>query len=125
MEPSVAQQHEQELLRHYWDQLNECLRQQHLTVYTEEQLQTNADVAFLDYTRFLIGSMWGEVSPESCSRMAGDMNQGMHKRWGTVMPGSMPELYEVTKCARALHSSVKLTVCFRPAHLVAGLLSIL
>lgn len=80
VEPSVAQQHEQELLHHYWDQLNEGLRRRNAAVYTEEQLQTDADLAFLDYTRFLIGSMWGNVSPESCSKMAGDMNQGMHKR---------------------------------------------
>ena len=83
MEPSIAQQHEQELLHHYWDQLNAGLRQLNPPVYTEEQLQADADVAFLDYTRFLIGSMWGGVSPESCSKMGGDMNQGMHKRWGT------------------------------------------
>jgi hypothetical protein len=37
-------------------------------------------VAFLDYVRFLIGSMWGACSPKLFAAKAGDMNQGMHKR---------------------------------------------
>ena len=37
-------------------------------------------VAFLDYVRFLIGSMWGACTPESFAAKACDLNQGMHKR---------------------------------------------
>jgi hypothetical protein len=37
-------------------------------------------VAFLDYVRFLIGSMWGACTPETFEAKAADLNQGMHKR---------------------------------------------
>ena len=37
-------------------------------------------VCFLDYVRFLVGSMWGACTPESFAAKAGMLNQGMHKR---------------------------------------------
>ena len=37
-------------------------------------------IAFLDYVRFLIGSMWGACDAGSFAAKAADMNQGMHKR---------------------------------------------
>lgn len=37
-------------------------------------------VAFLDYARYLVGSMWPDCSPASFEAKRGDSNQGMHKR---------------------------------------------
>lgn len=37
-------------------------------------------IAFLDYVRFLIGSMWGACTPATFEARRGDINQGMHKR---------------------------------------------
>ena len=37
-------------------------------------------LAFLDYVRFLIGAMWGSVTPATCDGLQSDINQGMHKR---------------------------------------------
>ena len=37
-------------------------------------------MAYLDYVRFLIGAMWGTVTPSTCHALAEDINQGMHKR---------------------------------------------
>jgi hypothetical protein len=37
-------------------------------------------VAFLDYVRYLVGSMWGSCTPATFTARRGDINQGMHKR---------------------------------------------
>ena len=37
-------------------------------------------LSFLDYVRFLVGAMWGSVTPATCETLQGDLNQGMHKR---------------------------------------------
>ena len=51
-------------------------------MYSFELLCHHYQLAYLDYVRFLIGAMWGTVTPESCVSLAGDINQGMHKRSG-------------------------------------------
>lgn len=37
-------------------------------------------LAFIDYVRFLVGAMWGSVTPATCEGLQGDINQGLHKR---------------------------------------------
>jgi hypothetical protein len=37
-------------------------------------------LVYLDYVRFLIGSMWGSCTPESFQHKARSVNQGVHKR---------------------------------------------
>ena len=59
------------------------LKQQHgldSQVYSFELMSHHYQLAYLDYVRFLIGSMWGNVSPDSCKQLQDDINQGMHKR---------------------------------------------
>ena len=51
-----------------------------LSNYSFDLFCQHYQIAFLDYVRFLIGAMWGAVTPESCATLAQDINQGMHKR---------------------------------------------
>ena len=51
-----------------------------ISAYRYERFCWHYQVAFLDYVRYLIGAMWGSVTPHSCSQLAQDLNQGMHKR---------------------------------------------
>lgn len=43
----------------------------------------------MDYVRFLIGRMWGSVTPGTCRESVNSLNQGTHKRWD----GGMVELF--------------------------------
>jgi len=38
------------------------------------------EIAFLDYVRYLISTMWGNFSPEKSATFNGQINHGMHKR---------------------------------------------
>jgi len=49
--------------------------------YTRKIFIQHYQVAYLDYVRFLIGRMWGAVSPESCKGLATALNHGTHKRF--------------------------------------------
>ena len=52
-----------------------------MIAYNYEQFCWHYQVAYLDYVRYLIGAMWGSVTPNSCNQLAlADLNQGMHKR---------------------------------------------
>lgn len=48
--------------------------------YGYDQFCRHYQLAYLDYVRFLIGAMWGAVTPNSCTELAQDINQGIHKR---------------------------------------------
>lgn len=61
-------------------QLQQQQQQLDLSNYTFDLFCQHYQIAFLDYVRFLIGAMWGAVSPESSTALAQDLNQGMHKR---------------------------------------------
>lgn len=62
-----------------------------ITTYSYENFCWHYQVAYLDYVRYLVGAMWGSVTPNSCNRLAQDLNQGMHKR------SAMHLAYMVTK----------------------------
>ena len=51
-----------------------------LEQFSEDRLQLQFRVALCDYTRFLVGSMWGKVTPSSIEKVRLDRNVGMHKR---------------------------------------------
>lgn len=59
-------------------------RQQHkghdITDYGYDQFCRHYQLAYVDYVRYLIGAMWGSVTPKTCGELAQDLNQGMHKR---------------------------------------------
>jgi hypothetical protein len=61
-------------------------------------LHSRVQVAFLDYVRFLIGSMWASCTPESFSNRAADINQGMHKR---SVPLHVSMVLKAVDCTRA------------------------
>lgn len=87
---------EEELLARYHRRLTEDLRTRLATagtaaadaadvyaadsLYSLEALRLDVAVHAADYCRFLIGSMWGGVTPSSMQAKAGAANQGMHKR---------------------------------------------
>ena len=50
--------------------------------YTPQVMQRHYDTAFLDYVRYVVGAMWGEVTPDTCASFAAQelINHGMHKR---------------------------------------------
>jgi len=48
--------------------------------YPWDDFKRDAEFAFLDYVRFLIGSMWGSVTPNSYLKLSDKINQGIHKR---------------------------------------------
>lgn len=89
VDPQVVQLHEEELLNHYYV----CLISQLSSTngsensYTRESFYQQVDLAFLDYIRFLIGSMWGSITPESCAARAKSINQGTHKRFAKHLVG--------------------------------------
>ena len=65
--------------------IHQELKSQHkkhsgISTYAFESFCHHYQIALLDYVRFLIGAMWGAVTPDSCSAFAQDINQGMHKR---------------------------------------------
>ncbi|KAL3130837.1 hypothetical protein ABBQ38_000172 [Trebouxia sp. C0009 RCD-2024] len=86
--PSVIRDREDDLLRCYHHLLQHELKQrqqlQHqkhdVPAYSYDQFCRHHQLAYLDYVRFLIGAMWGAVTPESCNELAQDINQGIHKR---------------------------------------------
>eukprot|EP00210_Caulerpa_lentillifera_P000186 g181.t1 len=49
-------------------------------MYPWDEFKRDAEFAFLDYVRFLIGSMWGSVTPTSYIKLSDKINQGIHKR---------------------------------------------
>ena len=51
-----------------------------MIAYAYDQFCQHYQLAYLDYVRFLVGAMWGTVTPNSCNELAEDLNQGMHKR---------------------------------------------
>ena len=57
-------------------------RQIDSSVYSFQQFGHHYQLAYLDYIRFLIGAMWGTVTPSTCNALVEDINQGMHKRSG-------------------------------------------
>ena len=71
------------MCRCYYDGLERRLQQQHgmdACTYSFDLLSHHYQLAYLDYARFLVGAMWGGVTPQSCMSLDGDINQGMHKR---------------------------------------------
>eukprot|EP00958_Prasinococcus_capsulatus_P015060 scaffold1594_cov401-Prasinococcus_capsulatus_cf.AAC.43 len=83
-------------------------------------LQKQFRLATCDYTRFLIGSMWGKVSRESLEQLRLNRNVGMHKRnlghlvWLAEQSDAyLAELEQVspvhTLVARALSLSIQLS----------------
>ena len=50
--------------------------------YTPEVMQRQYETAYLDYVRYVVGAMWGAVTPASCAAFAAQqlINHGMHKR---------------------------------------------
>jgi hypothetical protein len=66
---------------------------------------TPLQVAYLDYVRFLIGRMWGSVSPESCKSLTTALNHGTHKRYA-------PPLFSVKPpCSYTTQSVVIAVLC--------------
>ncbi|GMH38625.1 hypothetical protein BSKO_06509 [Bryopsis sp. KO-2023] len=82
VDPDVVRDFEAELLNHYHDCLNELLSKRNgfSTAYPKEAFSTHCDFAFLDYVRFLVGTMWGSVTPENCQEKSTSINHGTHKR---------------------------------------------
>ncbi|CAG9467879.1 unnamed protein product [Pedinophyceae sp. YPF-701] len=84
VDPAVLCRAEAEsgLLRHYRDELAAALRAAGRAdeVPTATALAAGYALATLDYVRYLIGGMWGPVTPETCARNVGQGNQGIHKR---------------------------------------------
>ena len=71
------------MCRCYYSSLLHQLQEQHHidgSVYSFQQFGHHYQMAYLDYIRFLIGAMWGTVTPSTCNALAEDINQGMHKR---------------------------------------------
>lgn len=69
------------LLQHELKQRQQLQHQKHdVPAYSYDQFCRHHQLAYLDYVRFLIGAMWGAVTPESCNELAQDINQGIHKR---------------------------------------------
>ena len=70
--------------RCYHRLLQQELQRQHQETdepaYTYDQFCRHYQLAYLDYVRFLVGAMWGAVTPGSCNELAQDINQGIHKR---------------------------------------------
>ena len=60
--------------------------------YDLDRLSRDIDVQATDYARFAMGSMWGEVTPESMARDAPKQNVGMHRR-------SLPHLHWLVRRA--------------------------
>ena len=60
--------------------------------YDLDRLARDFDVQATDYARFAMGSMWGEVTPESMARDAPKQNVGMHRR-------SLPHLHWLVRRA--------------------------
>lgn len=79
------------MARHYYDTLRECLGRRVLAGevaaaevdrFTLQVLQRQYDTSYLDYVRYVVGAMWGAVTPDSCASFAAQqlINHGMHKR---------------------------------------------
>lgn len=69
--------------RCYYSSLTHELQKQHDiddSIYSLPQLCHHYQLAYLDYVRFLVGAMWGAVTPNSCVALCEDINHGMHKR---------------------------------------------
>ncbi|KAA6417522.1 MAG: hypothetical protein FRX49_09484 [Trebouxia sp. A1-2] len=82
VQPQVLFDQEEELLRCYYSSLMHQLQEQHHidgSIYSFQQCGHHYQMAYLDYIRFLIGAMWGTVTPSTCDALAEDINQGMHK----------------------------------------------
>jgi uncharacterized protein YfbU (UPF0304 family) len=62
--------------------MHQLQEQHHIdgSIYSFQQFGHHYQMAYLDYVRFLIGAMWGTVTPGTCNALAEDINQGMHKR---------------------------------------------
>lgn len=62
--------------------MHQLQEQHHIdgSIYSFQQCGHHYQMAYLDYIRFLIGAMWGTVTPSTCDALAEDINQGMHKR---------------------------------------------
>ncbi|KAL0047335.1 hypothetical protein WJX82_000891 [Trebouxia sp. C0006] len=83
VQPQVVVDQEEELLRCYYSSLMHQLQEQHHidgSIYSFQQFGHHYQMAYLDYIRFLIGAMWGTVTPSTCNALSEDINQGMHKR---------------------------------------------
>ena len=83
VQPSVVFNREQDLLYFYYERFAERAREKGLdvkTVYPWSDFKRHAEIAFLDFVRFSIGSMWGSVTPTSHERMTSTINLGMHRR---------------------------------------------
>lgn len=76
VDPLVMSYRENELLKHYYDTLKNKLN----INYDWKLYREHSEKAYLDYVRFLMGSMWGNVTPDSHKYLSRASNHGLHKR---------------------------------------------
>eukprot|EP01024_Parvocaulis_polyphysoides_P056072 TRINITY_DN5841_c0_g3_i1.p1 TRINITY_DN5841_c0_g3~~TRINITY_DN5841_c0_g3_i1.p1 ORF type:complete len:444 (-),score=67.10 TRINITY_DN5841_c0_g3_i1:170-1501(-) len=80
VQPDVIKQSEEELLRFYYHALQQQLSQKIIEIFEWKTFLEWYQIAYLDYVRFLVGSMWGNVTETSIAQNCNSINQGMHKR---------------------------------------------
>lgn len=82
IDPEVVASNEHLLLNFYYDTLMGLLRKKNICEpsFSKEEFLRYIDLAFVDYVRFLVSSMWGSTTPETCAGKQTSINQGMHKR---------------------------------------------
>eukprot|EP01025_Chloroclados_australasicus_P038490 TRINITY_DN3966_c0_g1_i6.p1 TRINITY_DN3966_c0_g1~~TRINITY_DN3966_c0_g1_i6.p1 ORF type:complete len:527 (-),score=32.74 TRINITY_DN3966_c0_g1_i6:62-1642(-) len=81
VQPNVVEVSEYKLLEYYYQSLwavvaSESRKQ----LFTFETFVQWYEIAYLDYVRYLVGSMWGKITPASLTNNQEQINQGMHKR---------------------------------------------
>ncbi|CAI5717964.1 unnamed protein product [Peronospora effusa] len=95
-------ENELELLHFYYDRLSERLQVLDVTSdlqksYPFEAFQRHYDFAFLEYGRLLISNFWKDMTPQSCSAKAYNVNCGLGYR-------SVPH---VVRMVRKLHQGLE------------------
>eukprot|EP01026_Neomeris_dumetosa_P069392 TRINITY_DN68607_c0_g2_i1.p1 TRINITY_DN68607_c0_g2~~TRINITY_DN68607_c0_g2_i1.p1 ORF type:complete len:631 (-),score=98.82 TRINITY_DN68607_c0_g2_i1:132-2024(-) len=80
VDPSVLNDCEQELVLYYYQTLHTQIKQRGLQLFTWDTFVEWYQISYMDYVRFLLGSMWGKVTPKTLEKNSNEINQGMHKR---------------------------------------------
>lgn len=110
VEPSVVSSREKELLSHYYHTFIHKASERGFDLkrhYTWDAFQSHAEIAYLDYVRFLIGSMWGPITPFSHRSIDSKINIGMHKR----NPDFLVDMVEKADALFSVYSKRKRQFC--------------
>ncbi|DAZ97098.1 TPA: hypothetical protein N0F65_010421 [Lagenidium giganteum] len=76
----AALEHEDELLRHYFDAWTAAMTEAAAPAYSFQEFQRHYELALLEYARVLISRFWKGMTPISCAAKGGNSNCGLGYR---------------------------------------------